>query len=352
MADGLNHLLIFHKSEREAVLDAMTTARLGALERVQAQMPEGDGKGLLSLMGEADLDLTDAAQTSELAAGRWTGRQTQERLLKNISRRWQAGEISNLQYLMHLNTLAGRSYNDLTQYPVFPWVVRDYQSATLDLTRQETFRDLTKPMGAQDDARADVYRKRFDNWLEPDPEHATPRFHYATHYSAAAAVIYFMVRLEPFTVAHVQLQGGKFDHADRLFTSLADAWESASKVSMSDVKELTPEFYYMADFLINTNSLDMGIRQSRQTQVRDVDLPPWANGSPEECVRLLRKALECEHVSQNLHHWIDLIFGYKQRGPAAEQALNVFHSLTYEGAVDVDTIQDPVEKLSTIAQIL
>ena len=34
----------------------------------------------------------------------------------------QAGEISNFQYLMHLNTLAGRSYNDLTQYPVFPWV--------------------------------------------------------------------------------------------------------------------------------------------------------------------------------------------------------------------------------------
>jgi hypothetical protein len=34
-----------------------------------------------------------------------------------LGRLWQEGDISNLQYLMHLNTLAGRSYNDLTQYP-------------------------------------------------------------------------------------------------------------------------------------------------------------------------------------------------------------------------------------------
>jgi hypothetical protein len=147
-------------------------------------------------------------------------------------------------------------------------------------------------------------------------------------------------------------KGGKLDHADRLFSSLAEAWESASSVAISDVKELTPEFYYMPDFLINTNHLDLGHRQRWDRAVRDVELPPWAHGSPEECVRRLRQALESEHVSERLHEWIDLIFGYKQRGPAAEAALNVFHSLTYEGAVDVDQIDDPVERLSTVAQIL
>ena len=40
----------------------------------------------------------------------------------------QRGEISNFQYLMHLNTLSGRSYNDLMQYPVFPWIIKDYGS--------------------------------------------------------------------------------------------------------------------------------------------------------------------------------------------------------------------------------
>ena len=40
-------------------------------------------------------------------------------------------------YLMRLNTLAGRSYNDLTQYPVFPWVLKDYSSATLELDKRD-----------------------------------------------------------------------------------------------------------------------------------------------------------------------------------------------------------------------
>lgn len=73
-------------------------------------------------MGEADLDLTDGAQALELASGRFTGWQSTDRLLKKLTRRWQTGEISNFQYLMHLNTLAGRSYNDLTQVNLLGFV--------------------------------------------------------------------------------------------------------------------------------------------------------------------------------------------------------------------------------------
>lgn len=57
---------------------------------------------------------------------------------------------------------------------------------------------------------------------------------------------------------------------------------------------------------------------------------------------LLFQALESEFVSCQLHQWIDLIFGYKQRGPEAVRALNVFHYLTYEGSVNLDGITDPV----------
>ena len=46
----------------------------------------------------------------------------------------QRGEISNFEYLMCLNTLAGRSYNDLMQYPVFPWIIADYDSQVISLT--------------------------------------------------------------------------------------------------------------------------------------------------------------------------------------------------------------------------
>ena len=63
---------------------------------------------------------------------------------------------------MHLNTLAGRSYNDLMQYPVFPWVLADYDSEQLDLNRPSTFRDFTKPMGAQSPDRLQQFKKRYE----------------------------------------------------------------------------------------------------------------------------------------------------------------------------------------------
>lgn len=82
----------------------------------------------------------------------------------------------------------------------------------------------------------------------------------------------------------------------------------------------------------------------------DVELPRWAQ-SPEDFVRINRAALESEYVSQNLHHWIDLIFGYKQQGNAAVEAHNLFYYLTYEGAVDVEKIDDPVLREATISQV-
>jgi len=90
-----------------------------------------------------------------------------------------------------------------------------------------------------------------------------------------------------------------------------------------DVKELIPEFFYLDEFLMNTAGFDLGVMQNG-TPVGDVVLPPWA-ATAADFVRIHRRALESEYVSQHLHHWVDLIFGYKQKGPAAVEALNVFY---------------------------
>lgn len=80
-------------------------------------------------------------------------------------------------------------------------------------------------------------------------------------------------------------------------------------------------------------------------------MPPWASG-PKDFISKLRGALESDYVSHHLHHWIDLIFGYKQRGEEAMKADNVFHYLTYEGAVDMDEITDPNERAILETQIM
>ena len=46
--------------------------------------------------------------------------------LSQIITLWSNGEITNIQYLNQINMLANRSYNDLSQYPVFPWIIHNY----------------------------------------------------------------------------------------------------------------------------------------------------------------------------------------------------------------------------------
>nr|CDS29372.1 neurobeachin [Hymenolepis microstoma] len=61
--------------------------------------------------------------------------------------------MSNFDYLMCLNTLAGRSFNDLNQCPIFPWVLSNYTSRHLDLNEPKNYRDLSSPVGTLSTAR-------------------------------------------------------------------------------------------------------------------------------------------------------------------------------------------------------
>ncbi|BHF59417.1 protein kinase A binding [Sparganum proliferum] len=264
--------------------------------------------------------------------------------LSNVTQRWQRREMSNFDYLMFLNTIAGRSFNDLNQYPIFPWVLCNYTSKELDLNEPANYRDLSKPIGALDPARKAFFDERFANW----DDESQPAFHYGTHYSTSAFVLNYLIRLEPFTTLFLNMQGGKFDHPNRLFHSIESTWSGCMK-SSTNVKELIPEFFYLPEMFENVNQYRFG-KLEDGALVDDVILPPWAK-SPEDFVRIHRQALESELVSCQLHHWIDLIFGYKQRGPEAIRATNVFCHLTYEGSVNWAKVTDPVLRKAIEGQI-
>ena len=107
---------------------------------------------------------------------------------------------------------------------MLPWVLSDYTSKTIDLNDPSCYRDLACPIGALNPANHSKLDEAY-NALQTmhdevgDPQAAPPPFYYGSHYSSMGVVLFFLIRLEPFTTQQLLLQGGRFDHADRLFHS-------------------------------------------------------------------------------------------------------------------------------------
>ncbi|XP_018118608.1 lysosomal-trafficking regulator isoform X3 [Xenopus laevis] len=263
---------------------------------------------------------------------------------------WCTGQITNFEYLTHLNKHAGRSFSDLMQYPVFPFILSDYSNETLDLSDSAIYRNLVKPIAVQskekEDRYIDNYKYLEDEYCkgdrEDDPMPPVQPYHYGSHYSNSGTVLHFLVRMPPFTKMFLAYQDQSFDIPDRTFHSMNTTWRLSSYESMTDVKELIPEFFYLPEFLVNREGFDFGVRQNGE-RVNHVNLPPWARNDPRLFILIHRQALESDNVSQTICHWIDLVFGYKQKGRAAVQAINVFHPATYFG-MDVSAVEDPVQR--------
>ncbi|KAM6218970.1 lysosomal-trafficking regulator isoform 2-T2 [Rhynchocyon petersi] len=263
---------------------------------------------------------------------------------------WYMGQITNFEYLTHLNKHAGRSFNDLMQYPVFPFILADYVSETLDLSDPAIYRNLSKPIAVQykekEDRYVDTYKYLEEEYRkgarEDDPMPPVQPYHYGSHYSNSGTVLHFLVRMPPFTKMFLAYQDQSFDIPDRTFHSTNTTWRLSSFESMTDVKELIPEFFYLPEFLVNREGFDFGVRQNGE-RVNHVNLPPWARNDPRLFILIHRQALESDCVSQNICQWIDLVFGYKQKGKASVQAINVFHPATYFG-MDVSAVEDPVQR--------
>ena len=237
----------------------------------------------------------------------------------NLTEKWTTRKISTYEYLYYLNLLSGRSFNDLSQYPVYPWVIRDYESEKIDLSKQSTYRDLSLPIGALNKNRIEMLKILYADF--PDP---AEKCLYRSHFSSMAAVSSYLIRVEPFTSLHILLQEGRFDVPGRLFSSVLKDWQNVTSEE-SDFRELIPEFFSFPEFLLNNSHYDLGCKRETGEKVDDVVLPPWAS-SPWEFVSINRQALESDITSKTINKWIDLIFGVNR---CSLEANNVFHPLSY-----------------------
>ena len=266
------------------------------------------------------------------------------KLSKQITK-WTNWEISNLEMLMWFNFFSNRSYLDLSQYPVMPWVLGDYKDPLTKNTDSPdyVYRDFSLPMGMMAlNSAGEVRRETFIELYESmkNEEKAMKEegggavmkpYVYGSHYSNPVYVANYLTRLFPFSHIMIELQGNKFDDPDRMFLSVENSFNN-STTQKTDVRELIPEFFYLPEMFKNVNDLNMGVKENKEL-VNDVLTP--CNNDPYYFVVTLREVLEGDHVSMNIQKWIDLIFGYKQRGKEADLAYNVFTEKSYEDLIDV-----------------
>lgn len=204
---------------------------------------------------------------------------------------WWRGELSNFEYLLILNKLAGRRWGDHTFHPVMPWVI-DF-STKPDDNCDVGWRDLSKSKWrlAKGDEQLD-----FTYSTSEIPHHVSDEC------LSELAVCSYKARRLPLSVLRM---------AVRTVYEPNEYPSTMQRLYQWTPDECIPEFY-----------CDPQIFKSIHAGMTDLAVPPWAE-SPEEFIKLHRDALESNRVSFQLHHWIDITFGYKMSGDAAIAAKNV-----------------------------
>ena len=268
--------------------------------------------------------------------------------LKNIYDKWKKWEISTLRLLMILNIYANRSYNDINQYPVFPWVIIDYQSEKFPkLNSPDLMRPLNTPMGMLE-INPDARQRKEDylaHWeiSRDDDDREDEYDRYGSHYSTSLYVSYYLVRVFPFAYIRIELQGTSFDDPNRLFNSMRTSFDCSS-TQKSDVRELIPELFCFPEMLLNNNDFNLGeIRDDSEKQenaekpkkpklkeIQEVVTPKWCDNNAYSFIKKHREVLESYEVSNTLNEWLNLIFGSKQKGAEGNKIKNLYNCQTYE----------------------
>lgn len=219
------------------------------------------------------------------------------RLTKTLSEytgAWIEGRISNFDYLIILNKLAGKKFGEPWNHPIFPWVT-DFSC------RNGGLRNLK---------RTKFRLNKGDHQLEATFTGGVGAYGYVQHHvsdvlSEITFYIYHARSTSKETLCnHVRSRWVPDEYPvsiERMYNWTPD--------------ECIPEFFY-----------DPNIFTSMHEDLCDLKLPGWIN-SRQEFVDYHYDILESAEVSENLHHWIDLIFGYKLEGKAAKRELNVHLSL-------------------------
>ncbi|OHT09101.1 hypothetical protein TRFO_04701 [Tritrichomonas foetus] len=233
---------------------------------------------------------------------------TNQVLVQNLKLQnlWENRKITTYSYLYYLNLLSGRSFQDLKQYPIFPFIIKDYSQNVIDLKDESIYRDFSLHVGAINPNFRNDYLQKYES-SDDIPEF---RYLFGQLPSSEMIVVWYQIRIEPFTTIHVtkmQNHGElpRFDLPDRQLFSMKNLIFNLSEAC--GVKEFIPEFFFSPNFLVNDNNFDLGILSDGMV-VNDVELLDWSQNE-YTFIAVLRQMLEGEIADNNINKWIDLFFG-------------------------------------------
>ena len=271
--------------------------------------------------------------------------------------------ISKFEYLIRINLLSNRSYKDIHQYPIFPWILYDYDSNTKNLLNVK-LRPLDIPIGIINEKlkesyeksfniQKDIFKKKYGDFDYNFSDfsvlqkgniniNSIPTF-FKNHYLNSNYVSYYMKRIFPFTIISKEIQGEILEFPERIFNNLNQTFLSSINVK-GNAKELIPEFFYFPEIFRNINYLDLGtleIKDSKtnllkKRKIDDVILPLWCDNNPEKFISKLRELFEKNEIQIN--KWVNLIFGYAQKGEQALKIKNIYMPFCYQGVINLENI--------------
>ncbi|UJR33618.1 hypothetical protein I4U23_021053 [Adineta vaga] len=211
-----------------------------------------------------------------------------------LIKEWQLGHVSNFDYLLILNALAGRKFHDPNNHLIFPWI-NDFTSATCNLRDLSQSKYRLNKGDAQLDLTFNYYSTSVSSITNIVPHHLSEHLSSITYY------VYKARRTEK----RILCENVRSIWVPNEYPS------SIGRLYFWTPEECIPEYFY-----------DSSLFQSIHDDLPDLLVPDWCS-SPEEFVEKHRQLLESREISENLHLWIDLIFGHKLTGESAVEAKNV-----------------------------
>ena len=241
-----------------------------------------------------------------------------------IISKWYKREIDTFQFLLYVNKYGGRTYNDISQYPIIPWIILEF--IPKDNIYIYKYRNLVFPISIQDENQKEKVKKMF---IESKEEFPDFQYHYNLHYSNGSYVILYLSRLSPFTECQIKLQNNQFDNPNRQFISFDDLLYIL--LIGKDNRELIPNLFVSFEYFYNLNYNFFGIFIGKNKELINNIKIPYSFNSPAEYVYYMKYLfINDQQIKETINEWIDNIFGINQYDSKPKiEYYNTFNPYSY-----------------------